>query len=173
MKDFRWHCNNVLHKIYIWFYVQFIHFVMMTFIGDWDICYILISTGYMKSGSYTSQGLKQTFSSIPVFVGFPLSKSALHCRLSKFKHEKIIVNSAWTSEFHQGLGEEPYASIRLAQKNYVKEWHLWPLTTFDRGLNFKGAIAPKDSVVISPCWHSAWLTFKLSFPLPYTPHLFC
>lgn len=58
MKDFRWHWNNVLHKIYIQFYVQFTHFVMMTLTGDWDICYILISTGYTKPINYTSQGLK-------------------------------------------------------------------------------------------------------------------
>lgn len=70
MKDFRGHCNNVLHKIYIQFYVQFIHFVMMTFIGDGVICYILISTGYMKSGSYSSQGLKQTFSFDSSFCRF-------------------------------------------------------------------------------------------------------
>lgn len=66
----------------------------MTFIGEWDICYILISTGYVKSGSYTSQRLKQIFYLIPVFAGSPLLKSALNCRLSEFKHEKIILNSA-------------------------------------------------------------------------------
>lgn len=37
MKDFTWHCNNVLHKIYIQLYVQFTHFVMMMFLSDWDI----------------------------------------------------------------------------------------------------------------------------------------
>lgn len=37
MKDFRWHYNNVLHKIYIQFYVQFTHFVMMMFLSVWDI----------------------------------------------------------------------------------------------------------------------------------------
>lgn len=37
MEDFRWHCNNALHKIYIQFYVQFTHFVMMMFLNDWDI----------------------------------------------------------------------------------------------------------------------------------------
>jgi len=65
MKDFRWHRNNVLHKIYIQFYVQSTHFVMMIFNGNWDICYILISTGYAKPGNYTSQGLKKHFHWFP------------------------------------------------------------------------------------------------------------
>lgn len=58
MKDFRWPCSNVLHKIYIQFYVQFTHFVMMMFLSDWDIYEILISTGYLKPGSYILQGVK-------------------------------------------------------------------------------------------------------------------
>lgn len=65
----------------------------------------------MKSGSYILQGLKQTFSLIPVFLGSPFLESALNCKLSKFKHtQKKIYNLAWTSKFHQGLGEEPHAS---------------------------------------------------------------
>lgn len=34
---------------------------MMTLTGDWDICYILISTGYTKPINYTSQGSKTIF----------------------------------------------------------------------------------------------------------------
>lgn len=151
---------------YTLLYVQFIHFVMMMVIGDWDIRYILISTGYVKPGRFTSQGLKQTFSLIPVFVGSLLLKSALDCRLSKFKHEKIILNSAWTSEFHQGLWEERYASIRSAQKNYIKQWHLWPLprVEFQRCNNAQGFCRFKSLLTLSMAYFQALLPPSIYAP---------
>lgn len=125
MKDFRWHWNNVLHKIYIQFYVQFTHFVMMTLTGDWDICYILISTGYTKSINCTSQGLKNHLLWFQFLWALP-SRGLLwiaDCEnLNRKKNPQLSLNLWLSPEF----GVEPYASIRLAQKNCTEQCHLWP-----------------------------------------------
>lgn len=77
-------------------------------------------------------GAQKTFSLIPIFLDSPLLKPALNCRCRKFKQKKKknpqLSLDLWLS---LELGVEPYASIRLAQKNFMKQWHLWPAQRFE------------------------------------------
>lgn len=131
MKDFRWHCNNVLHKIYIQFYVQFTYFVMMIFNGNWDTCYILISTGYTKPGNYTSQGLKKHFHWFQFSWTLPFWSLLWIADVENSNRKKKNPQLSLDLWLSLELGVEPYASIRLAQKNFMKQWHLWPAQRFE------------------------------------------
>lgn len=165
MKDFRWHRNNVLHKIYIQFYVQSTHFVMMIFNGNWDICYILISTGYAKPGNYTSQGLKKHFHWFPFSWTLPFWSLLWIADLENLNIKKNpqLSLDLWLSP---ELGEEPYASIRLARKNFMKQWHLWPAqrVEFQRCSNAQRFCRLKPLLTLSMAYFQTLLSTSICAP---------
>lgn len=118
----------------------------------------------MKPGSYILQGLKQTFSLIPVFLGSLLSESALNCKLSNFKHTQhlqLSVNLWISPRLRRGI-----TCIRLARKNYIKQRHLWPepRIEFQRCSNAQGFCRFKSLLTLSMADFQALLPTSIYAP---------
>lgn len=111
-------------------------------------------------------GAQKTFSLIPIFLDSPFLKPALNCRFRKFKHKKKNPQLSLDLWLSPELGEEPYASIRLARKNFMKQWHLWPAqrVEFQRCSNAQRFCRLKPLLTLSMAYFQTLLSTSICAP---------